>query len=199
MLGELMKKVWEYSVQVMIEGFGYVLMYMIKVNMEEQLKYCYEVFFYMLGLLIMDIVLGYDYIILGIGVVMIGWYGIVMLCYVILKEYLGLLNKVDVKEGLIIYKIVVYVADLVKGYFGVQICDNVMFKVCFEFCWEDQFSLVLDLDIVKVYYDEIMFKEVYKVVYFCLMCGFKFCLMKIIQDVCEYFVGFEASAVAEAQ
>lgn len=42
-----------------------------------------------------------------------------MFCYVIFKEYLGLLNKEDVKEGLIIYKIVVYVVDLVKGYLGV--------------------------------------------------------------------------------
>lgn len=80
---------------------------------------CKEVFFYILGLLMMDIVLGYDYIILVIGVVMIGWYGIVMFCYVMLKEYLGLLNCDDVCEGVIIYKIVVYVVDFVKGYFGV--------------------------------------------------------------------------------
>lgn len=103
----------------MIEGLGYVFMYMIKVNMEEQFVYCYEVFFYILGLLIIDIVLGYDYFIFGIGVVMIGWYGCVMLCYVMLKEYLGFFNKEDVKQGLIIYKIVVYVVDLVKGYLGV--------------------------------------------------------------------------------
>lgn len=75
--------------------------------------------FYIFGLLIIDIVLGYDYIIFGIGVVMIGWFGCVMFCYVIFKEYLGLLNKEDVKIGLIIYKLVVYVVDLVKGYLGV--------------------------------------------------------------------------------
>lgn len=73
----------------------------------------------MFGLFIIDIVLGYDYIMFGIGVVMIGWFGIVMLCYVMLKEYFGLLNKDDVKEGIIMYKFVVYVVDFVKGYLGV--------------------------------------------------------------------------------
>lgn len=119
MLGELIKIVWEYDVQVMIEGSGYVLMQMICCNMIEELEYCYEVLFYILGLLIIDIVLGYDYFMLGIGVVMIGWFGCVMFCYVMLKEYLGLFNKEDVKQGFIIYKIVVYVVDLVKGYLGV--------------------------------------------------------------------------------
>lgn len=58
-----------------------------------------------------------------------------MLCYVMFKEYFGLFDKQDVCDGVIIYKIVVYVVDFVKGYFGVQVCDNVIFKVCFEFCW----------------------------------------------------------------
>lgn len=70
------------------------------------------VFFYVLGLLVIDIVFGYDYIIFVIGVVMVGWYGIVMLCYVILKEYLGLFNVEDVRNGFIVYKIVVYVVDI---------------------------------------------------------------------------------------
>lgn len=39
-----------------------------------------------------------------------------MLCYVIFKEYFGLLDCKDVKDGVIVYKIVVYVVDLVKGY-----------------------------------------------------------------------------------
>lgn len=119
MLGELIKIVWEYDVQVMIEGLGYVLMQMICCNMIEELEYCYEALFYILGLLIIDIALGYDYFMLGIGAVMIGWFGCVMFCYVMLKEYLGLFNKEDVKQGFIIYKIAVYVVDLVKGYLGV--------------------------------------------------------------------------------
>lgn len=72
--------------------------------------------FYIFGLLIIDIVLGYDYIMSGIGVVMIGWYGMVMFCYVMFKEYFGLFDWDDVKVGVVIYKIVVYVVDLVKGY-----------------------------------------------------------------------------------
>lgn len=46
----------------------------------------------MLGLLVIDIVFGYDYIISVIGVVMVGWSGVVMLCYVIFKEYFGFFN-----------------------------------------------------------------------------------------------------------
>lgn len=188
MFGEFMQIVWKYDVQVMIEGFGYVLMQLIKENMDFQFDWCKEVLFYMFGLFIIDIVLGYDYIMFGIGVVMIGWFGIVMLCYVMLKEYFGLLNKDDVKEGIIMYKFVVYVVDFVKGYLGVQVCDNVLLKVCFEFCWEDQFNIGFDLDKVCEFYDEMLLKDLVKVVYFCLMCGLYFCLMKIMQDVCEFVV-----------
>lgn len=185
MLGQLICIVWDYDCQVMIEGFGYVFMYKICENMIKQFEVCDEVLFYMLGLLIIDIVLGYDYIISGIGVVMIGWFGMVMLCYVMFKEYLGLFDWDDVKIGVIIYKIVVYVVDLVKGYLVVQICDDVLLWVWFQFCWQDQFNLLLDFDMVWVFYDEMLFKEVYKLVYFCLMCGLKFCLMKISYDICD--------------
>jgi phosphomethylpyrimidine synthase len=34
--------------------------------------------------------LSYDHITSGIGAAMIGWYGCAMLCYVTLKEHLGL-------------------------------------------------------------------------------------------------------------
>jgi len=34
----------------------------------------------------------------------IGWYGCAMLCYVTPKEYLGLPNKKDVKDGVLAYR-----------------------------------------------------------------------------------------------
>lgn len=70
---------------------------MIRRNMIEELEYCYEASFYILGSLIIDIASGYDYFTSGIGAAMIGWFGCAMFCYVTLKEYLGLFNKEDVK------------------------------------------------------------------------------------------------------
>ncbi|MCG8533755.1 MAG: phosphomethylpyrimidine synthase ThiC, partial [Pseudomonadales bacterium] len=103
-LGELTKKAWEHSAQVMIEGPGHVPMHMIKENMEEQLEHCHGAPFYTLGPLTTDIAPGYDHITSGIGAAMIGWYGTAMLCYVTPKEHLGLPNKEDVKQGLMAYK-----------------------------------------------------------------------------------------------
>jgi phosphomethylpyrimidine synthase len=44
-----------------------------------------------------------DHITSGIGAAMIGWYGCAMLCYVTPKEHLGLPNKKDVKDGIIVH------------------------------------------------------------------------------------------------
>lgn len=41
-LGELTKVVWEYDVQVIIEGPGHVPMDLIKENMDGQLEHCHE-------------------------------------------------------------------------------------------------------------------------------------------------------------
>ena len=191
-LGELTKKAWEHSAQVMIEGPGHVPMHMIKENMEEQLEHCHGAPFYTLGPLTTDIAPGYDHITSGIGAAMIGWYGTAMLCYVTPKEHLGLPNKEDVKQGLMAYKIAAHAADLAKGHPGAQIRDNAMSKARFEFRWDDQFNLALDPDTARAYHDETLPKDAHKVAHFCSMCGPKFCSMKITQDVREYAANQEA-------
>ncbi|MFP5373415.1 MAG: phosphomethylpyrimidine synthase ThiC, partial [Gammaproteobacteria bacterium] len=98
-LGELTQIAWRHDVQVMIEGPGHVPMQLIKENMEEELKHCFEAPFYTLGPLTTDIAPGYDHITSGIGAAQIGWYGCAMLCYVTPKEHLGLPDKNDVREG----------------------------------------------------------------------------------------------------
>jgi len=100
--GELTKRAWEFDVQVMNEGPGHVPMHMVKENMDKQLEWCDEAPFYTLGPLTTDIAPGYDHITSAIGAAMIGWYGTAMLCYVTPKEHLGLPNKHDVREGIII-------------------------------------------------------------------------------------------------
>jgi phosphomethylpyrimidine synthase len=182
-LGELAKKAWAHDVQVFIEGPGHVPMHMIKENMDEQIKHCDEAPFYTLGPLVTDISPGYDHFSSGIGAAMIGWYGCAMLCYVTPKEHLGLPNKADVKQGMVMYKIAAHAADLAKGHPGSQIRDNAMSKARFEFRWQDQFNLAIDPDTARAYHDETLPKGGHKVAHFCSMCGPKFCSMKISQEV----------------
>ena len=185
-LGELTQVAWKHDVQVMIEGPGHVPMQLIKENMDLQLEQCGEAPFYTLGPLTTDIAPGYDHITSGIGAAMIGWYGTAMLCYVTPKEHLGLPNKVDVKDGIITYKIAAHAADLAKGHPGAQIRDNALSKARFEFRWEDQFNIGLDPDKAREFHDETLPKDSAKVAHFCSMCGPHFCSMKITQEVREY-------------
>ncbi|EJN00918.1 phosphomethylpyrimidine synthase ThiC [Herbaspirillum sp. YR522] len=185
-LGELTRIAWKHDVQVMIEGPGHVPMHLIKENMDLQLEQCHEAPFYTLGPLTTDIAPGYDHITSGIGAAQIGWYGTAMLCYVTPKEHLGLPNKVDVKDGIITYKIAAHAADLAKGHPGAQIRDNALSKARFEFRWEDQFNIGLDPDKAREFHDETLPKDSAKVAHFCSMCGPHFCSMKITQEVREY-------------
>ena len=185
-LGELTKRAWQKDVQVMIEGPGHVPIDLIKINMDKELKECFEAPFYTLGPLTTDIAPGYDHITSGIGAAIIGWYGCAMLCYVTPKEHLGLPNKEDVKEGVIAYKIAAHAADLAKGHPGAQIRDNALSKARYEFRWNDQFNLALDPERARKFHDETLPKDSSKIAHFCSMCGPKFCSMKITQDVREY-------------
>ena len=185
-LGELTEVAWKHGVQVLIEGPGHVPMHMIKRNMDIELEQCHEAPFYTLGPVVTDIAPGYDHITSAMGAAMIGWYGTSMLCYVTPKEHLGLPDKNDVKEGIIVYKLAAHAADLAKGHPGAQIRDNAMSKARFEFRWEDQFNIGLDPDRARAYHDETLPKDSAKVAHFCSMCGPKFCSMKISQEVREY-------------
>jgi phosphomethylpyrimidine synthase len=184
--GELTKRAWSKSVQVMNEGPGHIPIHLIKENMEKQLEWCDEAPFYTLGPLTTDIAPGYDHITSAIGAAMIGWYGTAMLCYVTPKEHLGLPNKKDVKEGVIAYKIAAHAADLAKGHPGAQYRDNAISKARFEFRWEDQFNLALDPETAREFHDETLPAEGAKTAHFCSMCGPHFCSMKITEDVRKY-------------
>ena len=151
-LGELTQIAWKSDVQTMIEGPGHVPLHLIKENMDEQLKHCYEAPFYTLGPLVTDIAPGYDHITSGIGAANIGWYGTAMLCYVTPKEHLGLPNKQDVKTGVITYKIAAHASDLAKGNALAQMHDDELSKARFEFRWEDQFNLSLDPETARAFH-----------------------------------------------
>ncbi len=185
-LGELTAIAWEHDVQVMIEGPGHVPIHLIQVNMEKELKECFEAPFYTLGPLTTDVAPGYDHVTSAIGAAMIGWFGCAMLCYVTPKEHLGLPNKADVKDGVMAYKIAAHAADLGKGHPGAQARDNALSQARFEFRWEDQFNLSLDPETARAFHDETLPAEGAKVAHFCSMCGPHFCSMQITQEVRDY-------------
>lgn len=185
-LGELTKIAWRYDIQTMIEGPGHVPMHMLKENMDLQLAECGEAPFYTLGPLSTDIAPGYDHFTSGIGAAIIGWYGVALLCYVTPKEHLGLPNKQDVKDGVMMYKIAAHAADLAKGHPGAQARDNALSKARFEFRWHDQFNLSLDPLTAKAYHDETMPSDTPRTTHFCSMCGPKFCSMKLSHELKDY-------------
>ncbi len=195
-LGELTQVAWKHDVQVMIEGPGHVPMHLIKANMDKQLLACAEAPFYTLGPLTTDIAPGYDHITSGIGAAMIGWYGCALLCYVTPKEHLGLPNREDVKQGIIVYKIAAHAADIAKGHPAARYRDDAISAARFEFRWEDQFNLSLDPDTARSFHDETLPQESAKEAQFCSMCGPKFCSMKISHEIREQALEAESAAAA---
>ncbi len=184
-LGELAKIAWEYDCQVMIEGPGHVPLDKIKENMDLQLRDCHEAPFYTLGPLVTDCAAGYDHLTSAIGGAVIGWYGTAMLCYVTPKEHLGLPNREDVKEGVIVHKIAAHAADLAKGIPGAIDRDEAMRKARGEFRWVDQFNLSFDPLRAKEYrLASLPPGEREKTdQHYCSMCGERYCSMRISAEI----------------
>jgi len=184
-LGELTKIAWKHDVQTMIEGPGHVPLNKIKENMDKQIELCHDAPFYTLGPLVTDIAAGYDHITSAIGAAMIGWLGTAMLCYVTPKEHLGLPNRDDVKEGIIVHKIAAHAADLAKGHPLAQQWDDAMSKARYEFRWEDQFKMSLDPEKMRSFRNTSTPLEKQKDGDFCSMCGPNFCSIKISKEIKE--------------
>ena len=184
-LGELTQIAWEYGCQVMIEGPGHVPLDKIKENMDLQLQDCYEAPFYTLGPLVTDCAAGYDHINSAIGGAVIGWYGTSMLCYVTPKEHLGLPNRADVKEGVIVHKIAAHAADLAKGVPGAMDRDEAMRKARGEFRWEDQYNISFDPPRAREYRRASLPPEERDQVdqHYCSMCGERYCSMRISEEI----------------
>src|SRR6201990_3086478 len=199
-LGELTKIAWEHDVQVMIEGPGHVPMHKIAENVRLEEELCGEAPFYTLGPLATDVAPAYDHITSAIGAAIIASAGTAMLCYVTPKEHLGLPDRQDVTDGVIVYNIAAPAADLAKGHPRAQVRDDALSKARFEFRWNDQFALSLDPDTAKEFHDETLPAEPAKTAHFCSMCGPKFCSMRITQDVRDYAAkhGLDSEEAIEA-
>lgn len=180
-LGELTLRAWERDVQVMIEGPGHVPMNLVAENMTKQLELCHEAPFYTLGPLVTDIGAGYDHMNSAIGGTLLASLGCAMLCYVTPKEHLGLPNKDDVREGVLVHKLAAHAADVAKGHPAAWLRDMLMSSARYEFAWEDQFNLTLDPVYAKRIHQESRTakKETNGLQdSFCTMCGPDFCSMK---------------------
>lgn len=109
--------------------------------------------------------------------------GTARLCYVTPKEHLGLPNAEDVKQGVIAYKISAHAADVARGRKGAQDRDDALSKARFEFDWNEQFHLSLDLEKAQGYHDEALPQDTFKSAHYCSMCGPKYCSMKITEEI----------------
>jgi phosphomethylpyrimidine synthase len=185
-LGQLTKRAWAEDVQVMIEGPGHVPMDQIQMNVEKQMRECFEAPFYVLGPLVTDIAPGYDHITSAIGAALAGWAGAAMLCYVTPKEHLGLPDLEDVRQGIIAYKIAAHAADVARKRPGARKRDDALSRARYGFDWNRQFALSLDPDRARSMHDETLGADYFKSAEFCSMCGPKFCSMHISQELSKH-------------
>ncbi len=191
--GDLTRRAWDRHVQVMNEGPGHVPLHLIPENMDKQRAWCHEAPFYTLGPLPTDIAAGYDHITSALGAAMIGWHGAAMLCYVTPKEHLGLPDKQDVREGVVVHKLAAHAADLAKGMPGAQLRDNALSKARYEFRWADQIALSLDPDRCRELRAAAMPDVETLPEGYCSMCGPNFCSMRLYRSLCPQAKTIEPS------
>ncbi len=172
-LGNLTKRAWEKNVQVMIEGPGHMALNEIAANMTLEKKLCHGAPFYVLGPVVTDIAPGYDHITAAIGGAIAAANGADFLCYVTPAEHLRLPNADDVKEGIIATKIAAHAADIAKGIPHAREIDDNMSKARRNFDWESQFSLALDGEKARAYYESVPPSDRHS----CSMCG-KMCALR---------------------
>lgn len=177
-LGHLTKRAWEKNVQVMVEGPGHMAINEIAANMILQKRICHNAPFYVLGPLVTDIAPGYDHITSAIGGAIAAANGADFLCYVTPAEHLRLPNKDDVKEGIIASKIAAHAADIAKGIPNARDVDNKMSDARRRIDWEEMFSLAIDPEKARAYFESKPPAERHS----CSMCG-KMCAMRTTNKI----------------
>ena len=177
-LGHLTKRAWGKNVQVMVEGPGHMAINEIAANMILQKRICHNAPFYVLGPLVTDIAPGYDHITSAIGGAIAAANGADFLCYVTPAEHLRLPNKDDVKEGIIASKIAAHAADIAKGIPNARDVDNKMSDARRRIDWEEMFSLAIDPEKARAYFESKPPAERHS----CSMCG-KMCAMRTTNKI----------------
>ncbi|MBQ9981129.1 MAG: phosphomethylpyrimidine synthase ThiC [Oscillospiraceae bacterium] len=172
-LGHLTKRAWEKNVQVMVEGPGHMAINEISANMKLQKRLCHNAPFYVLGPIVTDIAPGYDHITSSIGGAIAASSGADFLCYVTPAEHLRLPDADDVKEGIIASKIAAHAADIAKNIPHAREIDNRMSDARHRIDWEEMFSLAIDGEKARKYFESTPPSDRHT----CSMCG-KMCAVK---------------------
>jgi len=179
-LGNLTKRAWERDVQVLVEGPGHMAMNEIAANITLQKRLCHNAPFYVLGPLVTDIAPGYDHITSAIGGAIAAANGADFLCYVTPAEHLRLPDLNDVKEGIVASKIAAHAADIAKGIPHARETDNKMSDARRRIDWDEMFSLAIDKEKAKQYYESTPPTDKHS----CSMCG-KMCAMRTTNQILE--------------
>lgn len=182
-IGKLTKRAWDAGVQVMVEGPGHMALDEIAANMKMEKRLCHNAPFYVLGPLVTDIAPGYDHITAAIGGAVAASSGADFLCYVTPAEHLRLPDANDVREGLVATKIAAHAADIAKGIPHARDIDNRMSDARRQVDWEEMFSLALDPEKPRKYFESAPPSNEGT----CTMCG-KMCAVRTVNTIMDGLV-----------
>ena len=182
-IGKLTKRAWDAGVQVMVEGPGHMALDEIAANMKMEKRLCHNAPFYVLGPLVTDIAPGYDHITAAIGGAVAASSGADFLCYVTPAEHLRLPDANDVREGLVATKIAAHAADIAKGIPHARDIDNRMSDARRWVDWEEMFSLALDPEKPRKYFESAPPSNEGT----CTMCG-KMCAVRTVNTIMDGLV-----------
>ena len=177
-LGELVQRAREASVQVMVEGPGHIPLNEIEENVRLEKEICQGAPFYVLGPLPIDTATGYDHIACSIGGALAGYLGADFLCYVTGKEHTGLPDVKDVREGVIVTKIAASVADIARGNRQAILKSKLMSEARKNFDWDKMRAHAID----PRYFEELVGSKPRLSKGGCSMCGDEFCALKFHPD-----------------
>ncbi len=175
-LGKLAKRAKKFGVQVIIEGPGHLPLNEIELNIKLEKKYCQGAPFFVLGPLPLDVAVGYDHIAGAIGGAIASWKGADFLCYLTPKEHIGLPEKEDVKEGVIVMRIAKEIGEIAKKNKDSLLRNKKMAIAREKLDWEEMLKYAL----FKEKFQELREKEIQSIPQlkknrFCTMCG-EFCV-----------------------
>ena len=190
-LGALTKRAWQADVQVMVEGPGHMALNEVEANMRLQKRLCYGAPFYVLGPIVTDVAPGYDHITSAIGGAVAAMSGADFLCYVTPAEHLRLPDLQDVKDGIVVAKIAAHAADVANGLPGARDWDDTMSDARRRLDWEEMFSLAMDGEKARAYFESKPPQDRHS----CSMCG-KMCAMRTTNRILE---GLEVKFAEEEQ
>ena len=143
-ISRLAKQAHEKDIQVMVEGPGHVPLNEVAANVRLAKSLIGDVPYYVLGPLVTDIASGHDHIASAIGAAISASEGVDLLCYLTPSEHLALPNALEVKAGLIAYRIAAHAGDLVKIRDKAIKWDKQMTEARRTLDWERQIALSID-------------------------------------------------------